>query len=943
MEFSRRLLCHVLLLIVAITFSCRANAQTASIHGTVVDPTGAVIPHAHIALSGGDRVLQQDSSADGHYIFRSLAAGNYSLTVTADGFAQLKVTDIALQDGQAKDLKLALTIAVQQQDITVSGQNQGVGINPDQNGGALVLKDSDLDALSDDPDELQNELQALAGPAAGPNGGQIYIDGFSGGQIPPKSSILEIRVNQNPFSAEYDRIGYGRVEIITKPGTQKLHGMVSGFGSTSALNTANPLVANQPGYDIYAYFGNITGPMGKTASYFFNGFHTSRQYQNIVDAVNPQDVTTSFREAVANPSSFLMVNPRIDLQLGKMNTITIRDSFFRSAATGSGVGVLSLPEQANDTNDKENTLQVGDTMILSPKLLNETHFQWRRIRNNQAAEFLTPTVTVQGAFTTGGNSSGVFQDHEDVFELQNYWTATAKSQTLRFGTRLRAIRDANYSTSGSNGTYTFDTLASYQASAPEQYSQTVINNPLARVLLFDGSLFFQDDWRWKPNFMVGVGLRYEGQNRIHDHADWAPRIAIAWSPGKPGKTPPKTVVRAGYGWFFNRFTVPTSFFSSAGAPYIVQAIHNNLINQQSYVINNPGFYNPNAPQPPSVLGNAASSVPTYYTVDRHFHAALDMQGGIGVDRQITKMITGNVTYLYTQGVHQYLSDNVTAPDFDTSTYTVTSPIPSVYDYQFQSGGFYRQQQVIVTGSVRFKHFGLNGNYTFNDAKSDTQGVTSFPSVAQNPGLDYGRASFGIRHRVFMLGTITAPNAITIAPLLAAQSGTPYNFTIGEDFTANNQFNARPKYGVCGAPGVVTTRYGCMDTNPIGKDERMVPYDVATGPANVVFHMRISKVIGIGPRVKNKEDDKGIQASQSVSGRGLSGGGAAIHLDATAPRKYNLTLVGGALNVFNVVNLGTPNGVLDSRLFNQTQSLASGPFSNPTPGNRAVLFQANFSF
>jgi Carboxypeptidase regulatory-like domain len=943
MKFSLRLLCLAPLLIVVLTLPCRASAQTGSIQGTVVDPSGAVIPGAHLTLTQGNHVLRQDSGADGRYSFHSVPPGKYALRVTMNGFARLTIADVTIRDGRTKELQLSLALAVQQQEVTVNGQDLGVSVNPDQNRGALVLKGSDLDALSDDPDELQNELQALAGPAAGPNGGQIYIDGFSGGQIPPKSSILEIRVNQNPFSAEYDRIGYGRVEIITKPGTQKLHGSVSSFGSTSALNTANPLVANQPAYDLYSFFGDITGPAGKTASYFFNAFRMARQNQSIVDAVNPQDVSASISEAVANPSSFLMVNPRFDFQLGKMNTLTIRDSFFRSAATGSGVGTLNLPEQGNDTNDKENTLQVGDTLILNPKLLNETHFQWRRIRNNQTAEYLTPTVTVQGAFTTGGSNSGVFQDHEDVFELQNYWTATAGNQILRFGTRLRAYRDANYSTSGTNGAYTFDTLASYLASIPAQYSQTVISNPLARALLFDGSLFFQDDWRMKPNLTVGLGLRYEGQNRIHDHADWAPRVAVAWAVGTPGKTPAKTVLRAGYGWFYNRFTVPTSFFSSAGAPYIIQAIHNNLINQQSYVINNPDFYDPNAPAPPGLFAGAVSSVPSYYTVDPHFHAALDMQGGLGVDRQITKKITGNLTYLYTQGVHQYFTNNVTAPGFDPDTYTVTGPTPSIYNYQFQSGAFYRQQQVIVTGSVRFKHLGLNGNYTWNEAKSDTQGVTSFPSVAQDPGLDYGRASFGIRHRVFMLGTITAPHAITFAPLLVAQSGTPYNLTIGEDLTANNQFNARPTYGVCGAPDVVTTRYGCLDTNPVGKGERMVPYDVATGPANVIFHMRVSKVVGVGPRVKNAENGNGIQASQSVSGRGLSSGGSAIHLDATAPRKYNLTFVAVALNVFNVVNLGTPNGVLDSRLFDQTQSLASGPFGNPTPGNRAILFQVRFSF
>ena len=66
-----------------------------------------------------------------------------------------------------------------------------------------------------------------------------------------------------------------------------------------------------------------------------------------------------------------------------------------------------------------------------------------------------------------------------------------------------------------------------------------------------------------------------------------------------------------------------------------------------------------------------------------------MQGGVGVDRQVGKA-TFNATYLFTRGIHQYLSNNVTAPDFDTSTYTITGPPPNIYNYQFQSGGVFSQ-------------------------------------------------------------------------------------------------------------------------------------------------------------------------------------------------------------------------------------------------------------
>ena len=202
-----------------------------------------------------------------------------------------------------------------------------MSVNPDENSSALVVKGSDLDALSDDPDELQNELQALAGPAAGPSGGQIYIDGFTGGQIPPKSSIREIRVNQNPFSAEFDKIGYGRIEILTKPGSDKFSGHITSLGNDSAWNTANPLVQQQPSYYLYFIQADVNGPLTKSASYFFSLFHFDRQNQSIIDAVNPEDPSTNFNQALPNPSSLLFANPRVDFQLGKSNTLSVRDSY----------------------------------------------------------------------------------------------------------------------------------------------------------------------------------------------------------------------------------------------------------------------------------------------------------------------------------------------------------------------------------------------------------------------------------------------------------------------------------------------------------------------------------------------------------------------------------------------------------------------------------------
>ena len=808
MTFNLKSLVIIPLLLLPLVSHQPAVAQTGILRGAVVDPSGAVIPRAKIKLLHRNEVQETQSSEEGRYSIRSQAPRTYTVRVTAKGFDPLTVQGVSLAPGHVSELDLPLAIAADRQSVTVEGHAQNVGVNPDQNSSSMVFRGSDLNALSDNPDELQAELQQLAGAAAGPNGGQIYIDGFAGGQLPPKSSILEIRVNQNPFSSEYDRIGYGRIEVITKPGSQKLHGSLAGYGNTSATNSANPLVAQQPDYDLYSYSGFVSGPLGKNAAFFFSGFYMKKQNQNIVDAVNPANTATNITQAVANPSELTVLNPRIDLQIGK-HTLTFRDYFYRSTQTGAGVGALSLAEQAMSARDEENTFQFGDTYVVGPRMLNELHLQWRHGRNTQEPSFFTPTVVVSGAFTAGGNSAGILQDHLEVFELQNYSTATTGNHTLRFGIRGRGYLDTNSSTAGSNGTYTFSSIDTYLLNQPAQYSAAFINNRTVRTLVLDGSAFFQDDWRVKPNFMIGLGVRFEDQNRIHDHTDWAPRIALAWSPGRPSTSVAKTVIRAGYGWFYDRFTVPTAFGSFGGAPYIIQALHDNRVNQQSYVVGSPQFFDPSAPAALKTV-TAANPIPEYHTVDPHFKAALDMQAGAGIDQQLTSKWTANITYLYTQGVHQYFSNNVTAPAFNPATYMVTGTSPSIYNYQFQSGGVFKQNQVIFTSSVQTHRFVLNGSYTFNIAKSDTQGVYSFPSVAQNPGLDYGRASFGVRHRVSLMNSYTAPLGFVFSSLLAAQSGTPYNLTTGYDLTDNNQFNGqrRANRSHRRRPGTGKCTFGC---------------------------------------------------------------------------------------------------------------------------------------
>ena len=253
--------------------------------GQVTDPSGALVPGATVSLAAGSaNPLSAQSGAGGTYEIKGVPAGTYILTVTATGFESYVQTDVVVAPGRTQQRDIALTIAVEKQDVTVTDQSSGIDTSSDNNASALVIKGAALDALSDDPDELQSELNALAGPSAGPNGGQIYIDGFSGGSLPPKSSIREIRVNQNPFSAQYDKLGYGRIEILTKPGTDKLHGTVMINGNDSSFNSLNPFVTSEPPYYSTFMMGNLSGSLRKNASYFVSVFRRNQQDNAIINA-----------------------------------------------------------------------------------------------------------------------------------------------------------------------------------------------------------------------------------------------------------------------------------------------------------------------------------------------------------------------------------------------------------------------------------------------------------------------------------------------------------------------------------------------------------------------------------------------------------------------------------------------------------------------------------
>jgi hypothetical protein len=966
----------------------QTSAGSGSLRGQVTDPSGAAIANANVVLvpaSASSKPIKGQANGQGQYEFNALPAGHYTLNVVAPGFTAYKNDSVVIALGQPLSLNVPMTIEVEEEKVQVSDNTPTLDVNPANNAGAIVLSGKELEALPDDPDELLTDLQALAGPSAGPNGGQLYIDGFTAGQLPPKSSIREIRINQNPFSAEFDKLGYGRIEVFTKPGTDKYHGQLFISGNDSAFNSPNPFGgANQPAYDSTQFSGNIGGPINKKSSFFIDAQRRNINDLSDVNALilDPTTLTEiPLVESVPSARHRTNLNLRTDFQLSKNNTLTARYQYYRNTQNQNGIGQFNLPSQAYNSESTEHTLQLSDTQVIGTKVVNETRFQYLREINNQYPLNTQSTLNVLGAFGGGGNSQGEILDHQDHYEFQNYTSVLHGNHTIKFGARLRGIRNANSSTSGFNGTFTFSSLLDTAAETtcvpapgerpcPVSYAHAIqtlgntatpiatqltytIGTPPIVVSNFDAGLYLQDDWRVRSNLTFSYGLRLESQNGIQDHADLAPRLGLAWGIG--GKSaPPKVILRGGFGLFYDRFQ----------EAQILEAQRLNGITQEQFVINNPEC--PNFAQFSSCTGAVIPATPTIYQISPRLHAPYTMQSAVSVERQLTKAATLSVTYLNSRGFDQFLTINANAPYPGTPCSPVCAT-PSQNLYQYVSEAVFRQNQLITNTNVRLgPKVQLSGYYVLNYANSDTSGVSSFPSNSHNISTDYGRASFDTRHRLFLISSFALPRNFRLSPFMIVSSGSPFNLTTTNDLNNDSIFNDRPglvSTATCASvvtPTPPSTTYctplGTFDAAPT-TGEKIVPINYATGPSHVVVNLRLTKTFGFGPKTTRATNldhggPGGGGGGGGGGGRGGGGGGPRGALfgsgsesgamSGTSNRRYNITFGVMARNVFNKVNFANPSGILGSRFFDTPNNLQSGPFSN-SASNRRIDLQATFSF
>jgi hypothetical protein len=923
-----------LVLTAILLFPIVSEAQ--QLHGQVTDPSGAVIPNASIVLkaeNGSATSVRSDGL--GNYQIQHLAIGKYTITVSEKGFRPF-TSKVEIGVGQ-KQLNITMEVFAEEQHVDVQSEGAHVDTAPDNNASSLVLKGKDLDALSDDPDELQSELQALAGPSAGPNGGQIYIDGFTGGQLPPKSSIREIRINQNPFSAEYDRMGYGRIEVFTKPGTDKVHGQFFFNDNHSIFDSLNPFAAVEPDFSTQMYNANVGGPLSKKASYFISA---ERRNINDAAAITPAAFTDAGVPAasVLTPRVRTHITTRIDYQIAPSNTLTARYHFSHDTQQNNGVGQLTLPSQAYDQTSTENGVQISDTQILSPRAVNETRFEWERSHTGQNALNSAPAIDVLDSFNEGGSPVGISATDSTHYELQNYTSLNRGTHFMRFGGRLRVTTEQDNSTSNFNGTFTFGAtidpstgqqispVQNFQNGTPTQFSIN-LGNPTISDTFADAGIYAEDDWKLRQNMTLSYGLRFETQNGIQDRGDWAPRLGFAWGLGGKKKAAPTTVIRTGFGIFYDRVS----------QSLILQSERLNGVHQQQFTIENPTFP---TPPPPSALALAPS---TTYTITPALRTPYTTEAAGSVEHQLSKNSTLTLTYIHSQGVHQL---------FSLDTNALLDGVPPAY--QYVSEGVFKQNQMIANFNMRAaSRLTLFSYYVLNYANSDTSGANSSPS---NPLLgitaDYGRASFDVRNRGFFGGSIALPQGFRVSPFMIVNSGAPFNITLGQDLNGDFIFNDRPAFASSSTPldQIKATPFGSFDLAPAPGEPR-IPMNFGDAPGQFTLNLRLSKTFGIGPKAEASggapQGGMGGHTPEAHGGpRGLGGGrgrgGPGGPFGERSSQRYSLTFSANARNIFNRVNPAPPIGNLSSRQFGESTALAGGPF-NTQSANRRVDFQVMFSF
>jgi hypothetical protein len=876
--------------LIVILFAGNLAAQTAKLTGTAIDASRALVVGADVTLlgPGNTPVAATKTGPDGVFNIEA-APGAYTLEISAEGFEKV-VQGISIAATNNRPVTVNLSVAKITQEVEVQDNPNLISLTPDNNQTALVLNEDDVQSLPEDEDELTNYLTQLAGPRAAATGGvQFVVDGFLGGRIPPKDQIKEIRINNNPFTTEYSRPGFGRIEIVTKPGTGKMRGNFNFNFRNDALNATQFNAPVKLPYQRQNFQGNVSGPLvhDKLTMTMF----AQRNDSFSTTIIRALTGTGPFSSAITQPNLRENFDTRGQYAVTPNNTLNFHSEYGSQTRSNIGVGQFSLPERASNSSLKRYELQFRDTAVLSASLIHETRFEYTQAHNVTNPVTQARSINVLDSFSAGG-SQNTADDTNRSFLFGDNLIFNNKSLTLKTGLQAGYYRTRAFEMNNFLGTYTFSSLSAYLAGTPTTFT---INqgNPLLTVSQLEIGAFAQTDIKLSDRLLISPGLRYQIQSHVGDHHAFDPRMSLSYQINK------MTIVRLGAGMFHQDFSIAN----------FLQLQQLNGLNQTQIVIRNPVYPDPFAggvaQSTPASLRVMAPGMITAYTTN--------FSGS--VERQLNTRSTISIAYDYIRGNHLYRSRNINAP---LAPNFVVRPNPTEGNiYQLESSGLstfngitmgYRTQ---LTGGVN-----LFVNYTYSTNYNDTDGSFSLPANNYDLHSEWGRSPDNQKHH-FQTGINgRLPGDILVNTQFRLYSGKPYNITTGYDDFNDGVTNARPvgfARNSAEGPGLFDSSMNISKTVPVFRTKANGPAGFPEGRGALGGGGQRGAGGGPGGRPAAGSFGGGGRGGPIGGPRGGGRGGAPVNAGPTATIYMNVQ------NVLNHRNFNNPSGVLTSPFFGESTS------------------------
>ena len=731
------------------------------------------------------------------------------------------------------------------------------------------------------------------------------------------------------------------------------------------------------------------------------------------------------------PRRFTNFSPRIDYAINPKNTLVSRYSYNHNVFKNVGVGGFSLPERGYNSASTSQTFQVTETSVINATTINETRFQFSHNHFEAFADSTKPVLNVSGSFVGGGSQSGHQLRTTKSFELSNFTQIQKGPHTIKFGGRVRHTNIDESTPNNFGGQWVFSGGAAPQLDAGnnpipgtsviltslQRYQRTLQlmaagfsptdvrtrgggaatfsiynGNPVADVSQFDIEPYLQDDWRYKPNLTFSYGLRYEVQSNASSRLGFAPRFAVAWSPGAGDSAhPPKTVFRVGAGIFYNRFNESNTLVANhySGAGNITQYFFTESVNPA--IPTNPitlAVLNQYRCANGTVTVDCIGVIPVYpaatpqttWRVDPNLRVPTVYVVGGQVERQLPHNFTVSLgTYmLRIQHVIRARDINAPLPPFYT-----TRPDPTQGEiYEYEANGTFKQKQMFIGFNSRLNpQFSLSGNYSLSKTDNDTdgQGGSLFPMNSYDMRGEFGRAAFDVRHRLFLFGTYNSKLwKLVFAPFATASSAPPFNITSGVDLNQDRIAVERPTFAQL-ANYCATHPTNCAGIPAISDptSTAFIPRNFGKATGQFTLNMRITRTFGFGEvhragaanqngRQNTANKGGGGRGAGGPGGRGPNinpgggGGGAEMKGGGGMPgggggggasdKKYTLTMSLYFQNLLNNVNFAPPLGNLTSPLFGQPLSVAGsfggfggGGGGSANAGNRRIYLNLRLNF